>query len=394
MNLILFDDLHRDQLLPLAFTRPIADLRIGILKISEKWERKLELKYSYLSQKYLSDKFPTHFEEDNILIAGGLIPDDEISREILSLKSNDALIKEGRLLAVRLNKAKAQNFDLSLTENFSAREYEKEIRIIDYTWDFFIHNGEQIEADFKIITKNRQSRKLSKSNNILGDNIFVEEGVKAEFATINTDRGPVYLGENSEIMEGAVIRGPFALGEGATLKMMAKIYGPTTVGPHSKVGGEVNNSIIQSNSNKGHEGFLGNSVIGEWCNIGADSNNSNLKNNYAEVRMWSYPENRFIKTGLQFCGLIMGDHSKCGINTMFNTGTVVGVNANIYGSGFIRNFLPSFSVGGPHGLKTFSLSTAFEVARTVFNRRGLEFDTVEENILKEVSKLTEKYRNY
>ncbi len=394
MNLILFDDLQRDQLLPLAFTRPVADLRIGILKISEKWEHKLKLKHSYLSQKYLSDKFPTHFEEDNILIAGGLIPDDEMSQAILSLQSNEALIKQDRLLAVRLNKTKAQNFDLSLTKNFNAREYKNEIRIIDYPWDLFVHNGEQIEADFKTITTPRESRKLSKTNNIIGEPIFVEEAVKAEFAPINTDRGPVYLGKNSEIMEGAVIRGPFALCEGATLKMMAKIYGPTTVGPNSKVGGEVNNSIIQSNSNKGHEGYLGNSVIGEWCNLGADTNTSNLKNNYAEVRMWSYPANRFINTELQFCGLIMGDHSKCSINTMFNTGTVVGVNANIYGSGFIRNFTPSFSEGGPRGLKTFNLTKAFEVARIVLDRRGLVFDTVEENILKEVSKLTEKYRNY
>ena len=394
MKLILFDDKKRDQLLPLTFTRPVADLRIGILKISEKWERMTNLEYSYLSQNYLSTKFPTHFEEDNLLIAGGLIPNLSISKEILNLKPDEAIIKENRLLAVRLNKANAQNFNPSTTDNYSLGEYSDEIRIIDYPWEIFIHNGEQIEADFDLITKNRKSQKLSATNNIMGDNIFVEKGVKAEFATINTDRGPVYLGENSEIMEGSIIRGPFALCEGATLKLSAKIYGPTTIGPHSKAGGEINNSVLQANSNKGHEGFLGNSVIGEWCNIGADSNNSNLKNNYAEVRLWSYPDNRFINTGLQFCGLIMGDHSKCGINTMFNTGTVVGVNANIYGSGFVRNFVPSFSWGGPQGMVNFNLSKAFEVARIVLKRRGLEFDAIEEGILTEVSKLTEKYRNF
>ena len=394
MKLILFDDQNRDQLLPLTFTRPVADLRIGILKISEKWERMINLEYSYLSQKYLSAKFPTHFEEDNLLIAGGLIPDLNISKEILNLKPDEAIIKENRLLAVRLNNVKAQSFNSSATDNFNLIEYKDEIRIIDYPWEIFIHNGEQIEADFDLITKNRKSKKLSATNNIMGDNIFVEKGVKAEFATINTDRGPVYLGENSEIMEGAIIRGPFALCEGATLKLSAKIYGPTTIGPHSKAGGEINNSVLQANSNKGHEGFLGNSVIGEWCNIGADTNNSNLKNNYAQVRLWSYPENRFINTGLQFCGLIMGDHSKCGINTMFNTGTIVGVNANIYGSGFVRNFVPSFSWGGPQGMVNFNLSKAFEVARIVLKRRDLEFDEIEEGILTEVSKLTEKYRNF
>ena len=392
MNLILFDDNNRDQLLPLTYTKPVTELRIGILKISDKWKLRLNADISYLTQDYLQIKYPPLFEEDNYIIAGGLIPDDGIVKKISSLKRNEVLLKDGRFLATRLSQNDAQDFDLLSTEKLISYEYPDDIRIIDHVWELFYHNGEQIKADFEILTKNRKTQKLSDTNSILGNNIFVEEGVKAEFVTINSTTGSVYLGKNSEIMEGAVIRGPFALCEESTVKLSAKIYGPTTVGPHSKVGGEINNSIFQAYSNKGHDGFLGNSVIGEWCNIGADTNNSNLKNNYADVKIWSYRNDRFTNTGLQFCGLIMGDHSKCGINTMFNTGTVVGVNANIFGSGFPRNFIPSFSWGGPHGFTDYSLPKAFEVVEKVMSRRNLIFDDIEKDILTEVYKLTEKYR--
>jgi len=224
------------------------------------------------------------------------------------------------------------------------------------------------------------------------EHIFVEEGAKVECAILNASTGPIYIGKDAEIMEGAIVRGPLALCEHAALKMGAKIYGPTTIGPHSKVGGEVNNSVIIGYSNKGHDGFLGNSVLGEWCNIGADSNNSNLKNNYAEVKLWNYPQERFVNTGLTFCGLIMGDHSKCGINTMFNTGTVVGVNANIFGSGFPRNFVASFSWGGAAGFTTYKTADAFEVAARVFDRRGMVFNETEQEILQHVFEITAKYR--
>ena len=229
-------------------------------------------------------------------------------------------------------------------------------------------------------------------NLIAQENIFAEEGFKGEFATINASTGPVYLGKDSEIMEGSIVRGPFALCDHSTLKMGAKIYGPTTIGPNSKAGGEINNSVIFGNSNKGHDGFLGNSVLGEWCNIGADSNNSNLKNNYAIVKLWSYKEEKFIDTALQFCGLIMGDHSKCGINTMFNTGTVVGVSANIFGTGFPRNFIPSFSWGGAHGLSTFTLPKALDVAEKVMSRRNLPLDDKDKSILMAIFEKTDKYR--
>ena len=259
-------------------------------------------------------------------------------------------------------------------------------------WDIFAKNGQAIKDDFAFITRDRKSQQLSSTNQVLGDNIFVEEGAKVECCILNTTTGPIYIGKDAEIMEGSVIRGPFVLGDHATVKLAAKIYGPTTVGPHSRVGGEVNNSVIFAYSNKGHDGFLGNSVLGEWCNIGADSNNSNLKNNYAEVKLWNYSQERFVGTGLQFCGLIMGDHSKCGINTMFNTGTVVGVNANIFGSGFPRNFVPSFSWGGASGFTTYKLRDAFEVASKVLERREKVFDDIEKEILEKVFELTEKYR--
>jgi UDP-N-acetylglucosamine diphosphorylase/glucosamine-1-phosphate N-acetyltransferase len=243
------------------------------------------------------------------------------------------------------------------------------------------------------LTEGRKSQPISKSvNTIAKENIFIEEGAKLEFVTLNASTGPIYIGKNTEIMEGSMIRGPFALCEGAGVKLGAKVYGATTVGPYSKIGGEVNNSVLFGYSNKGHDGFLGNSVLGEWCNIGADSNNSNLKNNYEEVKLWSYETESFEKTGLQFCGLMMGDHSKCGINTMFNTGTVVGVSANIFGAGFPRNFVPSFSWGGAAGFTVYMTRKAFETARLVMSRRGVDFDEKEAKILQHVFEDTKIWR--
>lgn len=393
MNVLLFDDNVSDNLLPLTFTRPVSELRIGILKIREKWEKYLnQSEFSYLTREYLTEKYPAKIHDRNLLVNSALVPDKKLVRTIEGLKQGQALVKEDRLLACVLEGGKISTFDPVKTKFDDIVIYFEEAFFLNFPWEIFQHNGNEIRKDFELITRNRQSQSLSDNCNILGNELFVEEGVKAEFVTINTTSGPVYLGKDSELMEGSVIRGPFALCSNSTVKLSAKIYGPTTIGPDSKVGGEINNSVIQGYSNKAHDGFLGNSVIGEWCNIGADTNNSNLKNNYAEVKLWSYVEDKFINTGLQFCGLIMGDHSKCGINTMFNTGTVVGVNANIFGSGFPRNFVPSFSWGGSHGLTTYSISKAFEVASLVMERRGIEFDDTEKNILKNVFKQTEKNR--
>jgi len=392
MQLILFDDHSWANLLPLSFTRPVADLRVGILTIAEKWEKRLGLSSSFLSQEHLSEKFPANSGEDNLLICASLLPDENLIATIKNLQENEGLVKENRLLAAHCGASRVASFDPE-TWTGKTMEYEAEFSAINFPWDIFRLNGQEIQADMEILTASRKSEKLSDSVWLTApENIFVEAGFKGEHFTLNASSGPIYLGADSEIMEGSVIRGPFALCEGSTVKLAAKIYGPTTIGPHSKVGGEVNNCVIHSNSNKGHDGFLGNSVLGEWCNIGADTNNSNLKNNYAEVKVWNYPQERFIKTGLQFSGLIMGDHSKCGINTMFNTGTVVGVSANIFGSGFPRNFIPSFSWGGAAGMSTYKMNKVLETAGLVMERRGQELSQADLNILQWVFDYSEKYR--
>lgn len=393
MNYILFDDTTRINMLPLTFTRPVAEIRFGILTIREKWEFYLKSKTSTKTEEYLSKKFPLVFaiDADNLWINGSFSPNEKLIEEIKSLKPQQALLLSNVLIAA--NSGDLKEFDFKNIESFTKFQSHAVAMRIENPWDIFSKNGEAIQADFHLITKGRKSIALSSTNKVLGvENVFVEEGAQVECAILNATTGPIYIGKDSEIMEGSIVRGPFALCEHSALKLGAKIYGPTTVGPHSKVGGEVNNSVIIGYSNKGHDGFLGNSVLGEWCNIGADSNNSNLKNNYAEVKLWNYEKERFVNTGLTFCGLIMGDHSKCGINTMFNTGTVVGVNANIFGSGFPRNFVPSFSWGGAAGFTTYKLKDAFEVAARVFERRGLVFNETEQEILIHVFELTEKFR--
>ena len=389
MNYILFDD-SREKLLPLTFTRPVCDLRIGILTIREKWESYLKASTSTLTEDYLSIKFPLVSASENVFVNGGVCPSAELISEINSLKNGERLVKEGKLLAERVD-GDVSDFQKD-TER--GKEFAGEVLTAENPWDIFSKNGEAIEADFELLKAGRESGKLSESNTVIGNGkVFLEEGAKAEASIFNTTSGSIYLGKNTEVMEGSIIRGPFALCEGSQVKMGAKIYGPTTVGPQSRVGGEVNNSVILGYSNKGHDGFLGNSVLGEWCNLGADTNNSNLKNNYDEVRVWSYGAQRFAKTGLQFCGLIMGDHSKSGINTMFNTGTVVGVSSNVYGSGFPRTFIPSFHWGGAAGFTEYNKEKAFATTERVMQRRGKEFDSNEKAILSSVFELTKIYRN-
>lgn len=392
MNLILFDDRAWDDLLPLTFTKPVSALRSGILTIAEKWEAMIKQPVSCITRPHLQRKHQLQISQDNILVNSMILPDEKLVDLFFKLRKGQAISLNERLLAVRIADDQVPGFDpvswLEQAEAFSGK-----IQTIDRPWKIFSLNGEAIAADYKIVTAKRKSSTLSSTVNIIGkENIFVEDGFKGEYFTINASSGPVYLGKDTEIMEGSVIRGPFALCEHSTVKMASKIYGPTTIGPYCKAGGEINNSILQAYSNKGHDGFLGNSVIGEWCNLGADTNNSNLKNNYTDVKLWSYSDNRFIGTGLQFCGLIMGDHSKCGINTMFNTGTVVGVSANIFGSGFPRNFIPSFSWGGAQGMSVYKLEKAFETAELVMKRRDITLEQDDRDILKWVYENTEKYR--
>ena len=389
MNYILFDGPYRNNLLPFTFTRPVADIRVGILTIRQKWESYLEYTTTTITEDYLSEKFPMVEMEENIMINASFLPNLEVVEFVKSLKHNQALFKGEDVIAFYAKEGEEHN-DFS---SFEAIEFRGDILKIEHTWDIFSKNGEAISEDFGLITKDRQSQPIPATvNTVNPENIFIEEGATLNFATLNASSGPIYIGRDAEVMEGSMVRGPLALCNNATLKLGTKVYGPTTVGPHSKIGGEVNNSVIFGFSNKGHDGFLGNSVIGEWCNLGADTNNSNLKNNYAEVRLWDYQTEGFAKTGLQFCGLMMGDHSKCGINTMFNTGTVVGVSANIFGSGFPRNFVPSFSWGGSKGFVTYKTVKAFEVAEVVMARRKEEFTDQDKAILEHIFEETKQYR--
>jgi UDP-N-acetylglucosamine diphosphorylase/glucosamine-1-phosphate N-acetyltransferase len=393
MQLILFDDHSWDNLLPLTFTRPVSGLRVGILTIAEKWETELQTGSSVITRKHLQGKFGSAPGSENLLINGSLLPDQEIIRSVRSLKEGESLEKSGTLLALRTGPL-SNGFEPG-TLLGKGQEYQGEISLVDYPWKVFTLNGQEIAADLVRIRAGRESRGLSRTVRALQpEHIFVEEGFRGEHFIINASSGPVYLGKESEVMEGSTIRGPFALCEGSTVKMGAKIYGPTTIGPGCKVGGEINNSVLQANSNKAHEGYLGNAVIGEWCNLGADTNNSNLKNNYTEVKIWNYPRKKFIRTGRRFCGLIMGDHSKCGINTMFNTGTVVGVSANIFGPGFPRSFIPSFSWGGAGGMTTYKMEKVLETARLVMERRDIALTGEDEAILQYIFDFSKGFRKW
>lgn len=389
MNYILFDGPSRNNLLPFTYTRPVADILIGILTIRQKWEMVLGATTTTVTEDYLSENYPMVEMEENVMINASYLPNENLVEKVKALKPNQAIFKDEDVIAFFTNNTQDDiNFD-----TYQAIEFIDDVLKVENTWDIFSKNGAAIQADFDLLTQDRTSQPIPKSNNIIApQNIFIEPGAKLEFTTINATNGPIYIGKNVEIMEGAIVRGPLAVCDNATIKMGAKIYGPTTVGMHSKVGGEINNAVIFAFSNKGHDGFLGNSVIGEWCNLGADTNTSNLKNNYAEVRLWNYQTEGFARTGLQFCGLMMGDHSKCGINTMFNTGTVVGVSANIFGSGFPRNFVPSFSWGGSSGFKTYLTQKAFEVAKVVMERRGKELSNQDKAILEHIFEETKIYR--
>ncbi|TAF72182.1 MAG: glucose-1-phosphate thymidylyltransferase [Flavobacterium sp.] len=389
MNYILFDGPARNALLPFTFTRPVADILVGIMTIRQKWELHLGSTTTTLTEEYLSDKYPMVELEGNVMINASFLPNAILAELVSNLEPNQAIFKKDEIIAFYTSENQEEvDFD-----TYEIIEYNDDCITIENTWDIFSKNDVAIREDFELLTQDRRSQPIPKSVNVIApENVFIEEGAKLEYVTLNASSGPIYIGRDTEIMEGSVIRGPFALCDNAQVKMASKIYGATTIGPYSRVGGEVKNVVIFAYSNKGHDGFLGDSVLGEWCNIGADSNNSNLKNNYEEVRLWSYQTEGFAKTGLQFCGLMMGDHSKCGINTMFNTGTVVGVSANIFGSGFPRNFVPSFSWGGASGFTTYLTKKAFETAKLVMSRRNIVFDEKEAAILEHVFEVTKKYR--
>ena len=390
MNIILFDDpTIRVDLLPLTFTRPVASIRIGILTIAEKWAKYLSNSPSFSTEEYLSKKFPCNLTADNYWINGAVCPDAQLVKAITSLKPHEGLVKDSRVIALR-----TPEDEIPEVISGTVREYSENLTIIDHVWKIFQLNGAQIREDFKLVTKNRKSAGINDKHTrtYSEENIFVEEGASIRAAVLNAENGPIYIGKNTHIHEGALIRGSFALCEGSHVNMGAKVRGDTTVGPFSKIGGEVSNTVLFGYSNKAHDGFLGNSVIGEWCNLGADTNTSNLKNNYEPIKIWNYAKGGFKDTGLMFCGLIMGDHSKCGINMMFNTGTVVGVSANIFGDGYPRTFIPSFAWGGASGFATFQLNKALETATKAMERRNLLVDESDKEILKHIFEQSSKQR--
>lgn len=395
-NIILFDDDSWTNFLPLTFTRPVSELRVGILTNREKWERLMNGRASYITEEYLSEKYPIHINEHNYIINGSVLPDPLLVKLIQQLDHNEALLYNDTLIAAHLDRDQFDN----LIENDSLDEIdgykidEKQFRKLKQLPDLHIYNEEELRNDYELLTMGRHSQRIPEHVQYRGEDIFIEEGAEIDSAILNATEGPIYIGKNAKVMDGAIIKGGFAMLDHSVIKMGAKIYGATTLGPHCKVGGEVNNSILQGYSNKAHDGFLGNSVIGEWCNLGADTNNSNLKNNYASVRLWHYGEERFADTGEQFSGLFMGDHSKCAINTMFNTGTVVGVFANIFGEGFPRNFIPSFSWGGKQGFISYRFDKAMDVAQKVMARRSKTLSDADLRILKGVYDSTAKFRTW
>ncbi len=389
MNYILFDGTVRNQLLPFTYTRPVADIRIGILTIREKWERFLGFTTSTVTEEYLSDVWPMVEFPENVMINASYLPTPNLVTIIKGMTDGQAIFDGEEVIAFYTKEDQEVDFN-----SYDIIEYTfEDLFTVSHTWDIFAKNARAITEDYELLTAGRTSQPIpDKTVAFNASEIFIEEGAKLPLCSLNAENGPIYIGKDAEIMEGSMIRGPFALCDHGTIKMSAKIYGGTTVGPHCKVGGEVNNSVLFGYSSKGHDGFLGNAVLGEWCNIGADSNNSNLKNNYASVKLWDYQTGRFANTGLQFCGLMMGDHSKCGINTMFNTGTVIGVATNIFGSGFPRNFVPSFQWGGSSGFVTHLPKKAFETARIAMARRDIELTAKDEAILNHVFEETKQYR--
>ncbi|MFY0600984.1 MAG: GlmU family protein [Cyclobacteriaceae bacterium] len=380
MRIVLFDlPADRINLFPLTLTRPISHLRVGILTIREKWSHIFpESEITISTSDYLKKKFGKPDLFDTLWVNAMVLPNRELIEVLKTLSEKQSLYSNGTLIAFKGDSLEAH-------EEKSRLELETKCSLISRCWDIFKQNGDEIRKDFDLLTSGRVSHEIGDSHTITyGGNIFLEEGVSIKAAVLNAENGPIYIGKNAEIGEGTIIRGPFALGEHSVVNMGAKIRGDTTVGPWCKVGGEVSKSIIMGYSNKAHDGFLGNSVIGEWCNFGADTNVSNLKNNYAEVKMWDFVSESLVSTGEQFCGLVMGDHSKCGINTMFNTGTTVGVSANIFGGGFPSTYIPSFSWGGAAGFSTYKKDKALETIETAMTRRNLSLTGEDKGILNHI----------
>ena len=389
MNLVFFDPAQSSGLLPLTYTRPVAELRIGGLTIAQKWTQRIHLTGSWLTKEYLQTIYPFKFTNDNLFVNAEIIPDDALGIEVTALEVGHGLRDERGSIAWRSGQWNAD----PMPEEIIWHEVRSSVRRVRNSYDIFSLNAQEIEADFDLLTRSKISGDLPdwvKCND--PSKVYVAHDAVLEHCTLNTTDGPIFIGPGAQVMDGALLRGPLFIGEHAVIKMGAKIYGGTTIGPYCKAGGEINNSMMMGYSNKGHDGFLGNSVLGYWCNLGADTNTSNLKNNYDQVRLWDYASERFAHTGLQFCGLIMGDHSKCAINTAFNTGTVVGVSANVFGAGFPKNFIPSFSWGGVGSTTTYSLIKAVETAKRVMQRRAIDWTPQDQRVFEAIFEASKSWR--
>jgi len=380
MDIFLFDGPQWQQLLPLSYTRSLADLRMGYLSLKQKWEHLSDKSLELVVNHSLRDLYPSVNQRPGLYINSCVLPSKELWDLVSKLDEETSLYDENTLIAFRSH----SQFDYKSIETLQKTMTPNRVGRIERYWDIFLNLGDQIELDFTLLKEKGSSQELKDSNTIIGDRIICLGQAEINAATINTEKGPVIIGEGAEIMEGSVIRGPFVLGDYSQVKLAAKIYGPSSIGPHSKVGGEFSNSLIQGYSNKGHDGFIGNSVIGEWCNFGADTNISNLKNNYSEVKVWDYASESYINSAQQFCGLCMGDHSKTGINTMINTGTAVGVSANVFGAGFPDKFVPSFAWGAADSTQHYDLAKALDTAERVKARRDLKLSKEERDILSHI----------
>lgn len=399
MKVVLFDtEESHENLLPLSYTRPVAAFRVGIVTIAEKWKHFLRGSYSYYTQAYLRDKFPLDCGEDEeaLFIAGNKLPDQTTALEASHLRRGEALRDSCGIWAFRGLRREFESLDPK-----SGRESANDTRRLKYVFDVFLMNSDEIRNDYLWLTRGRAGREPDRTCTIIGDALlpggqpalFIEEGASVEACTVNLKEGPVYIGRGAQVMEGSCIRGPLAVCENAKVRMGAKIYGGTTFGPYCKVGGEIDNTVLFGYSNKAHDGYLGNAVIGEWCNIGAGTNSSNLKNDYSKIRIWNYARQGFMRTDLQFCGLIMGDHSKAGINCMFNTATVVGVGVNFHGAGFPRQFIPSFQNGSPEaGFSDIPTDTFMQVASRVMGRRGLELTEADRHIFERIHESASRFK--
>ncbi len=399
MKIVLFDTLENYRnLLPLSYTRPVGAFRVGIVTVREKWEHFLPGEYSFYPIQYLREKFPLDCGEDEeaLFVAGNKLPDKATALEASMLRAGEALRDSEGIWAYR-----GVRRDFEALDPAFGRESANDTRRLRYVFDIFLMNAEEIYNDFVWLTRGRAGIAPDPSVRVLGPAklrnrqpaLFIEKGAVVEGVTLNLKDGPIYIGKNAQIMEGSCLRGPLAVCAEAKVRMGAKIYGGSTFGPFCKVGGEVDNAVMFGYSNKSHDGYLGNAVVGEWCNIGAGTNASNLKNDYSKIRIWNYAQQRFMRTDLQFCGLIMGDHSKAGINCMFNTATVVGVGVNFHGAGFPRQFIPSFRNGSPEGgFSAISIDTFMQTASRVMGRRGLELTDTDRHIFEYIHAYASQFK--